>query len=73
MSNTSHTITIRIPQDLARWLEQVAVKAGVSQGKIVRDQLERARAGDPGRAYLRLAGSINGPKDLSKRKGYRRA
>lgn len=38
------TITIRLTKELAAWLEATAAKSGVSQGKVVRDELERARA-----------------------------
>jgi predicted transcriptional regulator len=68
----SHTITIRLSKDLAAWLERVAAETGVSQGRLVRDQLERARANAP-RSFMRLAGSVRGPKDLSRRKGFSRA
>lgn len=66
----SHTITVRINKDLAEWLENTASKAGISQGKIVRDQLEKARAAGSERRFMRLAGAINGPRDLSARKGF---
>jgi hypothetical protein len=69
----SHTITIRISKELAEWLARTAAQTGVPQGRIVREQLERAKAGGGARAYLRLAGSVRGPKDLSKRKGFSRA
>jgi predicted DNA-binding protein len=39
----SHTISIRVSEELAAWLEDTAAKTGVSQGKIVREQLEKAR------------------------------
>ena len=40
----SHTITVRLSKELATWLEEVAARTGVSQGKIVRDQrFQRAR------------------------------
>ncbi len=68
----SHTITIRLTHELAAWLEDTAARTGVSQGKIVRDQLEKAKAGTTGRAYMRLAGSVRGPRDLSSRKGFSR-
>jgi hypothetical protein len=32
--------------------------------------LERARAAGSGRPFMRLAGSVRGPKDLSTRKGF---
>ena len=66
----SHTITIRLTKELAAWLEHVAAKTGVSQGKIVRDQLEKARVGAPRQSFMRLAGSVRGTRDLSSRKGF---
>jgi len=68
----SHTITVRLTRELAEWLEEAAASTGVSQGKIVRDQLEKARASRSGKAFMRLAGSVRGPRDLSSRKGFSR-
>jgi len=64
-----HTLTIRLQKDLAEWLESEAAKTGVSQGQIVREQLERARS-DAAQPFMRLAGSVRGPRDLSSRKGF---
>ena len=69
----SQTITIRLNRELADWLEKTAARTGVSQGQLVREQLEKAKGAGAGRAFLRLAGAIRGPKDLSKRKGFSRA
>jgi hypothetical protein len=69
----SHTITVRLTRDLAIWLENLAAKTGVSQGKIVRDQLEQAKASGTRQPFMRLAGAVRGPKDLSRRKGFARA
>jgi hypothetical protein len=67
----SHTITVRLNKDLATWLEETAVRTGVSQGQLIRDQLERARTGDPSPAFMKLAGVVRGlPKNLSARKGF---
>ena len=55
------------------WLEELAAKTGVPQGKIVRDQLERAKADGTRQSFMRLAGVIRGPKDLSRRKGFSRS
>jgi hypothetical protein len=55
------------------WLEHVAAKTGVPQGKIVCDQLERARASSREQAFMRLAGVVRGPRDLSSRKGFSRS
>jgi len=68
----SHTITIRLDKELAVWLEEAAAKTGVSQGQLVREQLEKARAGGGQQAFMRLAGTVSGPKDLSTRKGFSR-
>lgn len=67
-----HTLTVRLPKDLADWLERTAARTGVPQGRIVRDQLDRARAQQGGRPFMRLAGRAAGPKDLSSRKGFSR-
>jgi predicted transcriptional regulator len=67
----SNTITVRLPADLAEWLELAARKTGVPKGRIVRQQLERART-SANRPFLRWAGAIAGPGDLSMRKGFSR-
>jgi hypothetical protein len=68
----SLTITVRLSKELAAWLEDTAAKSGLSQGKLVRDQLDKARAGSGAQTFMRLAGSVRGPKDLSTRKGFSR-
>ena len=68
----SQTITIRLTPDLAKWLDATAAKSGVSQGKIVRDQLEQARKQAASQSFMRLAGTVRGPKTLSRRKGFSR-
>ena len=64
-----HTLTVRLQTDLAEWLEDEAAKTGVPRGQIVREQLEKAKAAS-GQPFMRLAGSIQGTRDLSKRKGF---
>ena len=66
------TITVRLSKELAAWLERVATNTGMSEGKIVRDQLEKARTSNRQQAFMRLAGVVRGPKDLSTRKGFSR-
>lgn len=68
-----HTISVRLGQELADWLEESARKAGVPQGRIVREQLEKAREASQRQAFLRLAGTVRGPRDLSSRKGFSRS
>jgi hypothetical protein len=66
------TITIRLTRELADWLERTAAATGRSQGAIVREQLQRARSGAKARPFMRLAGTVHGPRDLSTRKGFSR-
>ena len=66
----SHTITVRLTHELAEWLEETAARTGISQGQLVREQIEKAKAATASRAFLRLAGSVRGPRDLSRRKGF---
>jgi hypothetical protein len=68
-----HTITVRLTKELAAWLKTAVAKSGVSQGKLIRDQLEKSKAGSGAQAFMRLAGSVRGPKDLSTRKGFSRS
>jgi hypothetical protein len=68
-----HTITVRLDKELAEWLEREALRTGVAQGKIVRDQLEKARSSAATQRFMRLAGSVRGgPRDVSARKGFSR-
>jgi predicted transcriptional regulator len=68
----SNTTTVRLPEDLANWLNETATKTGVARGRIIREQLEKAR-GAEGRPFMRLAGAVAGPRDLSRRKGFSRS
>ncbi len=68
----SNTITVRLPEDLAEWLDSASRKAGVPRGRIVRDQLQLARKREK-QPFLRLAGSVEGPRNLSSRKGFSKA
>ena len=66
----SQTITVRLDKELSSWLEKTAERIGVSQGQIVREQLEKAKSSKTDKPFMRLAGVMSGPKDLSQRKGY---
>jgi hypothetical protein len=52
-----HTITVRLSKELAEWLEETAARTG-------------ARESGAHRGFMRLAGSVRGPKNLSRRKGF---
>jgi hypothetical protein len=66
----STTVTIRLPKELASWLEQASKQSGIPKGRIVREQLERAREGGKAPSFMRLAGAVRGSRDLSARKGF---
>ena len=65
----SHTITVRLTPELAEWLQTTARKSGVPQGRIIRQQLEKAKATSD-KPFMRFAGAVDGPADLSRRKGF---
>jgi predicted transcriptional regulator len=65
------TLSLRVPEDLAKWLDRVARKSGVSKSQIIRQELERARAADV-QPFMSLAGIISGQGNLSSRKGFSR-
>lgn len=65
-----HTITVRIDEELADWLADTARRTGRSQGEIVREQLQRARSEKKRGRFMRLAGCVDGARDLSSRKGF---
>ena len=67
-----NTLSVRLNKELATWLEQTAARSGLSQGQIVREQLEKARAGSPHKGFLQLAGTVREARDLSRRKGFSR-
>jgi hypothetical protein len=65
------TITVRLPDDIADWLGETSEKTGMPQGRLIREELERAKSADK-HSFMRLAGAVDGPADLSKRKGFSR-
>ena len=69
----STTLSVRLPEALARWVEENAKATGRSQGSLVKEALERVRRDEAAKPFLALAGSIDGPKNLSRRKGFARS
>jgi hypothetical protein len=68
----SRTLTIRITDQIAEWLESTSRRSGISAGRIIREQLERAMTESErdDRPFMKLAGIFEGPGDLSTRKGF---
>lgn len=64
-----NAITVRLPEELAEWLQKAAERAGVSQSSVIRGELEKARTRED-QPFLRLAGQVSGPPNLSMRKGF---
>ena len=69
----SHTITVRLTPELAEWLQEKSRQTGLPAGRIIRQQLERVRSEAGKQRFLRHAGKISGPADLSSRKGFARS
>jgi hypothetical protein len=68
----STTLTIRLTPELAEWLKATSRRTGLPAGRIVREQLERAKTESGGQRFSHLIGAISGLPDLSSRKGYSR-
>jgi predicted transcriptional regulator len=66
----SNTITIRLPEELGRWLEEEAKRTGLPKGRIVREQLELSRTREARQPFLDLAGSLEGEPGLSRKRGF---
>lgn len=66
-----HTFTIRITDELLDWLKETSRRTGIPVGRLIREQLETARAEGGKQRFLRHAGAISGgPPDVSSRKGF---
>ena len=68
----SHTMSIRLTPELAEWLQEKRRETGLPISRIIRQQLERAKSESGKQPFLRHAGKISGPQDLSSRKGFAR-
>lgn len=67
-----HTLTIRLTEELLEWLKSLSRRTGLPVGRLVRQRLEEMKAEDGGQKFLRHAGALKGPSDLSSRKGFSR-
>jgi len=70
----SHTLTIRLTAELVDWLKETSRRTGIPVGRLIREQLETAKAKAGKQPFLRHAGAITGgPPDVSSRKGFSRS
>lgn len=65
----STTLSIRLPDDLADWIEGKAQASGRSKGSLVKEALELVRTKEA-KPFMHLAGKMEGSADLSARKGF---
>lgn len=68
----SHTITVRLTEELAAWLAETTRRTGLPAGRIIRQQLEKAKAESGNQSFLKHAGKLTGPPGLSARRGFAR-
>jgi len=69
----SHTLTIRLTQELLDWLKETSRQTGIPVGRLIRQQLESAKANRGKQRFLRHLGAISGGSpDVSSRKGFSR-
>jgi len=72
LRDVSHTLTVRLTDELMQWLKETSRRTGVPLGRIIRQQLESANSTGKQR-FLRHAGAIIGSSDLSSGKRIRPA
>ena len=65
----SHTISVRLPENTNQRLEERARKTDRTRSAIVKEALEQSLHTEP-KAFMALAGSIEGVPTLSQRKGF---
>ncbi|MBV9339344.1 MAG: ribbon-helix-helix domain-containing protein [Acidobacteria bacterium] len=69
----SHTLTIRLTDELLNWLKETSRRTGIPVGRLIREQLENAKAKGGKQRFMRHAGAIvGGPPDVSSRRGFSR-
>jgi hypothetical protein len=68
----SNTLTIRLPEELLEQLRKKARRTGLPVNRVVRQAVENdLRHDEP--PWMKYAGTVNGPRNLSSRKGYSRS
>ena len=67
-----NTLTVRLPEEMIAWLKETSRRTGIPVGRLIREQLESAKEQSGKQSFMRHAGTMSGPPDLSSRKGYSR-
>ena len=69
----SHTLTIRLTDELFDWLKTMSRRTGIPVSHLIRQHLESAKASSGKQRFLRHAGVMTGgSRDVSSRKGFSR-
>ena len=68
-----NTLTVRLPEDLLKRLREKSRRTGLTVGRVVRESLESTLGDENEPAWMKYAGTMTGPKNLSSRKGYSRS
>jgi len=63
---------MRPTHELLTWLKEMSQRTGLPIGRFIRQQPENTKAEKGSQSFLPHAGQINGPSDLSSRKGFSR-
>jgi hypothetical protein len=66
----SRTEPIRLIEDFLTWLKKKSRRAGLPVNRIIRKHLENTTLRERNEKFLRHAGRLSGPADLSSRKGF---
>ena len=67
----SHTLTIRLTEELLSWLKETSRQTGVPWADSSASNLRAAKSNRESSDFLRHAGAISGgPSDVSSRKGF---
>ena len=59
----STTLSIRLPDPIAKWVEQRAALTGRSRGCIVKESIEQVML-QHDKPFMKLAGTLEGPSNL---------
>jgi ribbon-helix-helix CopG family protein len=68
-----NTLTVRLPEELLKRLREKSRRTGLTVGRVVRESLESTLGDENEPGWMKYAGTMTGPKNLSSRKGYSRS
>src|SRR5437870_1970807 len=72
LCHMSDTLTVRLPDELKKQLRAAARRRGMPVNRLIREQIERLVRSSDSQPWMKYAGTLSGPRDLSSRKGYSR-